>query len=447
MQFIIEQPTFDIETGIAKFTYKLGDHNFCETLHFPNGYSLATSDRAEFQNLLNLCACILGVSYFKLLAPLTISHPHFPLSAQQKTLILDIYENGLGEFYARNNLHRFGKLKIVGETSSFPILPPLPKRAGRSLVLIGGGKDSLVSVQLMDKAKQNFTPFAVNPKGPIIACIKAMDRPPLYVQRVLDKTMIEFSTKDGFYNGHMPSTAINSMIAALSAHLFGYTQIILSNERSASEGNIDFDGRQVNHQHSKSYEFEQLFADTLFETTHGALNYFSLLRPMSELKIAKIFADEIRYDQNFSSCNNNFKQTRTSKNPDIIWCTTCPKCLFVFLVFTPFMSPQRLNNIFGDNPLSHGKNIDTYRQLVGLGEQKPWECVGETLEAAAALFHLSTHPHWRDDIVVKQLSAEIVTFYGEKKMIAAWDDLMKDSTIHQIPELLHSSPNNLHQQQ
>lgn len=447
MQFIIERPSFDNKTGIATFSYQLGPHDFCETLHFPNGYSLTSTKSSQFHQLLNLCAGILGVSYFKLLAPLTIFHPEFPLGAQQKTLLLDIYENGLGEFYARNKLRRFGKLNIIGET-----LAPLgllktteaerpEKTQHKSLLLIGGGKDSLVSAQLLDTAKQGFTPFAVNPKGPIISCIKSFDQSPLYVKRILDPRMVELSAEKEFYNGHVPSTAINSIIAALSACLFGYTQIILSNERSASEGNIEFDGRNVNHQHSKSFEFEQLFAQTLHEMSAGTLSYFSLLRPMSELKIASIFEKETRYDEHFSSCNNNFKQTQTSQHLDIVWCNTCPKCLFVFLIFAPFMPPERLSRIFGNNPLSHTHNIDTYRQLAGLGEQKPWECVGETLEAAAALFHLSAQPHWRKDIVVSQLNAEIITFYGAKKMIAAWANLLKDSENHQIPEPLVSSLN------
>ncbi len=153
------------------------------------------------------------------------------------------------------------------------------------------------------------------------------------------------------------------MIAALCALLYGYDQIVLSNERSASEGNVVFDGRETNHQYSKSLGFELLIADRLAHATGGALTYFSLLRPYSEARIASLFTQGHRFDSVFSSCNRNF---RLAGHDGPLWCGECPKCHFVFLIFAPFMAKDRLLSIFGKNLLDTPVNERSFRELAAL---------------------------------------------------------------------------------
>lgn len=426
--FVIGKPAFDAASGTARFPYALGSLRFTETLDFPSGADPEQARSPAFARLLGLTALVLGVSYFKLLAPFEIEAPEIPLSDAERGFALDVYENGLAEFYARNNLKRFGKLRISAPADRSK--PEKPKLRSRALLPIGGGKDSLVSVQLLEKAGEDFKPFAVNPKGPILDSVGKTGRAPLYVTRTLDPEMINLSTKKGYYNGHVPSTAINSMIAALSALLFGYDRIVLSNERSASEGNVIFDGREANHQHSKSLEFEKLIAETLRNATGGALSYFSLLRPYSEAKIARLFAQETRFDRVFSSCNRNF---RLSGHDGPLWCGECPKCHFTFLILAPIMDKARLVAIFGKDLLANPVNEAAYRELTGLAGQKPWECVGEILEAAACLFSLTRNPGWRDATLVKKLEPDLIKQYGEAALEKAMLDLAADSSDHLIP--------------
>src|SRR5690606_22349656 len=192
-------------------------------------------------------------------APFAVAAPDIPLTASERAFVIDVYENGMGEFYARNQLARFGRLSLSAPEDAEE-RKPAPDLPERTLLPIGGGKDSLVSADLLAHTGVAFTPFAVNPKGPILSSIAAIGTEPLYVTRTLDAEMIRLGQQPGFYNGHVPSTAINSMVAALCAVLYGYNQIVLSNERSASEGNVMFDGRETNHQHSKSLGFELLIA-------------------------------------------------------------------------------------------------------------------------------------------------------------------------------------------
>ncbi|WP_152565744.1 endonuclease domain-containing protein [Devosia riboflavina] len=430
--FSILPPSFDPTTGEARFPYRLGELTFTEVLGLPTGAKAELAESPAFKKLLDLTAFVLGVSYFKLRAPFDIAAPDLALTAAEKAFVIDVYENGLGEFYARNNLARFGRLNL--STADDPVeRKPSPELPERTLLPIGGGKDSLVSVELLGHVGIDFTPFAVNPKGPILTSVDAIDRAPLYVTRTLDAEMIRLGKEPGYYNGHVPSTAINSMIASLCALLFGYDQIVLSNERSASEGNIEFDGRETNHQYSKSLGFELLIADILGNATGGALKYFSLLRPYSEARIASLFTQGKRFDAVFSSCNRNFRLTG---NDGPLWCGECPKCHFVFLIFAPFMAKDRLLKIFGKNLLDVPANERSFRELSGLAGQKPWECVGEILEAAACFYTLTRHADWHQDAIVKAVKADLFAQYGEERLQLAMAECLTDSRDHHIPPAL-----------
>lgn len=430
--FRIESPAFDPATGEARFAYTLNNLRFTERLVLPPGADGDAAASPAFARLLGLTALVLGVSYFKLRAPLAIQAPSIALNASERAFVIDVYENGLGEFYARNQLSRFGKLALTAPDDTQAPQPAmaLPQR---TLLPIGGGKDSLVSVDLLSHTGQQFTPFAVNPKGPILTSVEAIGTPPLYVTRKLDPEMIRLGQEPGYYNGHVPSTAINSMIAALCALLFGYDQIVLSNERSASEGNVMFDGRETNHQYSKSLGFELLIADILSGATGGALRYFSLLRPYSEARIASLFTKERKFDAVFSSCNRNF---RLNGNDGPLWCGECPKCHFVFLIFAPFMAKDRMLRIFGKNLLDEPANEQSFRELAGLTGQKPWECVGEILEAAACFYTLTRHADWHEDAIVQAIKADLFAHYGEEKLQRAMAECLTDSHDHHIPPAL-----------
>lgn len=426
--FEILAPTFDAATGIARFSYALDDLRFSEVLTFPAGGHPEAAGSDAFAKLLDLAAAVLGVSYFKLKAPLRVTLA-FPLTAAERDFVFDVYSNGLGEFYARNQLNHFSRIEIDAP-ADLRRTPPAPILRDRALLPIGGGKDSLVSVELLEAAGLDYSPFAVNAKGPILSSVDRLGRTPLYVTRTLDPEMLRLGKEPGYYNGHVPSTAINSMIAALTALLFSYSRVILSNERSASEGNVVHDGREVNHQHSKSLDFEVLIADVLNNATGGALSYFSLLRPYSEARIAKLFARETRFDLVFSSCNRNFT---LGGNSGALWCGECPKCHFTFLILAPVMDKDRLLSIFGQNILDKPWNERSYRELTGLAGQKPWECVGEIEEAAACLYALTGRPEWDSAAIVVALRDDLVVQYGRSRLSGALNDLMTDSPAHHVP--------------
>ena len=147
------------------------------------------------------------------------------------------------------------------------------------------------------------------------------------------------------------------------AVLDGRGAVVMSNEWSASSGNLERDGRTVNHQYSKSLEFETAFRSIL--TVGGGPEYFSLLRPWSELWIARRFAtDSAAYLPLFRSCNRAFHV-----DPRIrwkTWCGQCDKCAFIDLILAPFVPAPELAAVFaGREPL---QDVRDRHALVGIVE-------------------------------------------------------------------------------
>ena len=161
--------------------------------------------------------------------------------------------------------------------------------------------------------------------------------------RTLAPELFELN-RQGAWNGHIPVTAVNSAIMVLAALVQGVDQVVFSNERSVSYGSQIAGTGEVNHQWSKGWAFEKAFGEYVQQHIAADLNYYSLLRPLSELAVARQFAKTDFYDAHFSSCNRNFHIL--GERPVNRWCGVCPKCHFVFLALAPFMPKTRLVRIF-----------------------------------------------------------------------------------------------------
>ena len=137
----------------------------------------------------------------------------------------------------------------------------------------------------------------------------------------------------------------------------------------------------------------------------AGVRYFSLLRPLTEVAIARRFARHAAYFPIFRSCNTAFRQSPERRSSN--WCCDCPKCRFVFLALAPFVDRQRLFATFGHDMLDDPAQIDGFAELCGLQRHKPFECVGEIEESAAVMAHLAAMADWRDDAVVRALSPRL----------------------------------------
>jgi hypothetical protein len=209
----------------------------------------------------------------------------------------------------------------------------------------------------------------------------------------------------------------------------GCNAVAMSNEHSASAANLALDGVEINHQYSKSFEFEQDFARYVESFISPSINYFSLLRPLSEIEIARRFAKFPEYFDIFRSCNTAFRQAREERGRH--WCCNCPKCRFVFLALSPFVAKADLIEIFGGNLLDDGTQGDGFAELCGLRANKPFECVGEISESAGVMCYLADHPDWRDDRVVRRLNEEFPSLRDNGS--AELQELFKTRHPHRVP--------------
>ncbi|HSS06962.1 MAG TPA: endonuclease domain-containing protein, partial [Rhodanobacteraceae bacterium] len=373
---------------------------------------------------------VAGVSYYKAGVPAGIVVESSALDAPMAEFVDALYLHGLGEFAYHNKLDLRGRIAFLPseQKASGAAQVGLPRRA---LVPIGGGKDSLVSVELLKSANEPATAVWVGNSPLIAACAARTGLATLNIGRELSPILFEYN-KAGAWNGHIPVTAINSAILAVAAVLYGFDTIAFSNERSASSATLEYDGQPVNHQWSKGWAFERSFHDLLKSHVAADLDYFSLLRPLSELAVAERFARTSRYDDVFSSCNRNFRLL--GPRPADRWCGQCPKCHFVFLALAPFMPKPRLLAIFGRNLLDDIALAPAFDALMEYRDHKPFECVGEGIESRAAMAALAARAEWREDAVVARFADEIAPQLDAKGLSLA--PLLVPQGEHRIPPRL-----------
>jgi len=423
---------FDAATGEARLAYAFDDAApMLETLRFPGAPFVLDAARAQaVQRALQLLHLVAGVSYYKAAVPPTIAIDGYAIDAETAALLSTIYENGLGEFAYGNGLSLRGAIRFPAAAAATPAAPA-EQLAARALVAIGGGKDSLVSIEALRAAGVAPIVAWIGGSQLIAACAQRTGLPLLNIGRELAPALFELNRR-GALNGHIPVTAINSAILVLAALLYGCDQVVFSNERSASYGSLIPGTGEVNHQWSKGWDFERGFGEYVQRHLAADLHYYSLLRPWSELAIARQFARLHRYDAHFSSCNRNFHLL--GERPAGRWCGQCPKCRFVFLALAPFMPKPRLVGIFGRNLLDEPAQIPGYDALLEYREHKPFECVGEGSESRAAFAALTHSPAWREDALVQRFAAGILPTLDPQQLALA--PLLEAQGPHRLPASL-----------
>ena len=322
------------------------------------------------------------ISYWKCVCPPEIVVHCGHLNAEEIGWWKRLWFHGLGEFFYRNKIettiHDFVCLRCEGVTNFRQIETTFHSDA-LSLVPIGGGKDSCVTLHLLGQMKRRLMGFTVNNQSARDETFVAAGYTPwqmLRTHRYVDPSLLALNAA-GYWNGHTPFSAIVAFLGLYSAYLIGADELVLSNEASANEASVP--GTEVNHQYSKSYAFERDMNEYIQQRFGLPICYFSLLRPFHELQIAKQFAALPQYHFGFKSCNAGSKRN--------IWCCRCAKCLFVYLMLAPFLSEARLVEIFGRNLLHSPYLAEDLQALLGNRHEKPFECVG-TIEEARAAFEL-----------------------------------------------------------
>lgn len=377
--FIFKDYAFDAGNKTLSLHYSYDDIvEFTETYKFD--FDFIKYDTASLHRAIKSLFFLAGVSYYKAYLPEKIEIRKGAVSQAEAAFISETYQKGLGELFYVNKLNPHTEVRFPVTKGSEPQIATHP---GSGLLIgIGGGKDSLVSVELLRNQPKVAT-WSVGHRQQLEPLVNTIGLTHLWVDRQIDKRIIELNAGDA-YNGHVPISAILAAVGVLVAVLSGYQDVVVSNENSANEPTLEYDDVPINHQYSKSLAFEQVFQEHVKSQLGNSVRYFSLLRPLSELSIAEQFSRTgfEKYKNVFSSCNRAF----TQDNHKLFWDGTCPKCAFIFLALTPFLPKERLVELFSGNNLLLNTGLEpTYRQLLGIEGNKPLECVGEIKESRAAM--------------------------------------------------------------
>jgi hypothetical protein len=331
----------------------------------------------------------------------------------------------LAEFSYINHLDVAGRFHLTADRDAQPVTQDLllPERA---LVAMGGGKDSLVGLDLMRRSGMELVPVCIGASPLIEDTVAAAALPLLRIGRQLAPGL-KVLNETGAYNGHVPVTAINSAILLCAAILYGFRFVVFSNERSADEATlITPDGVSVNHQFSKTSTFEVDFRNVVRNCISPDIEYFSILRPYSELDIVRRFSVMTSFHKVYSSCNRNFHLHGSPVEHR--WCGACPKCRFAALSLAVFLEPENVRAIQGADLLDDLNQLDGFRAICGLAQDKPFECVGEIGESRAALAALAERRSWRSHAVVRALIPELQNVF-----VPPMAALLQPSAAHFIP--------------
>ncbi len=323
------------------------------------------------------------ISYWKCVCSPNVIIKCGKINDEQIKWFKKLYFYGLGELFFTNNIktniNEFMNIICEGEKDYSSVEVNSNNFSFKNYIIpIGGGKDSVVTLELL-KSKENKLALIINPKPVTLKCAELAEIEAdkiIEVKRVIDKELLDLNSK-GYINGHTPFSSVLAFISYLVAFLTGREYIALSNESSANESNVD--GEKINHQYSKSYEFEKDFEEYSNKYLKLPIKYFSFLRPLNELQIAMIFSRYENYHKVFKSCNVG------SKGEVWKWCCECPKCLFAYIMLSTFLYKEKIVNIFGKDMFEDKNMEETFIDLIGKGKNKPFECVGTYEEVNCAI--------------------------------------------------------------
>ena len=380
--FVFRGYHFDKESKTLKLNYSFDEElKFTEEFRFD--FPFITYNTEALDRACQTLFFLAGVSYYKAYRTDNIRIDHGKLDKAGAAFFAEVYQRGLGEYFYVNKLDPQTEIPFVANA---PDLRPIHIESGGSvnrgaIIGLGGGKDSLVTVELL-RSQPHIATWSLGHRKQMEPLVRAIDLPHLWVERTIDPLIIELNNQDAL-NGHIPISAIFSAVGTIVAILSGHRDNVVSNENSSNEPTLHYNGEDINHQYSKSLDYEVLYQKYLDHLFGEGSRYYSFLRPFSEIRIAQMFSElgYEKYKHVFSSCNRAYVQSSNKMS----WCGQCSKCAFVFLALTPFIERRELEKLWHKNLLLDPTLVTTYENLLGIDGEKPLDCVGEIKESREAM--------------------------------------------------------------
>lgn len=372
-----------VESGIEiKFEYSIGEKlRFApELLLRKVDWPLIGDSLGELDGLVFHLGLIELLSYWKVTCSPVIEVGCGYLDPDQTAWWNRLILNGMGEFFFTNSIDfaddGFVAISVNGATCAAH--KPLDlKLRQRSLVPVGGGRDSAFTLRTLGTGTRPFRAMILNPTpAPLRVAALVQGPPPIVIERAIDPLLLDLN-RNGFMNGHTPFSAYLAFLGALCLAVYNYSEIVIANERSANEPNTFFGGLAINHQYSKSFQFETDFDEYLERYLLPSARYFSFVRSLNELQIAREFARIPEMLCAFRSCN------RMQRSDG--WCRACAKCVSVYITSYPFIDSAKLREVFGTDLYELGCTVEIARAIMGHGTHRPLDCICGADEATVSI--------------------------------------------------------------
>jgi UDP-N-acetyl-alpha-D-muramoyl-L-alanyl-L-glutamate epimerase len=370
-EFIYNSYSWKISGNILKigFNFTISPSiQFHPVIHISGTSNFHKLPKEQMNNIVFHLGMIELFSYWKATCSPTIIIKTGRLDKEQIKWWNKLLINGMGEYFYKNKIDfTIPNFTTIKAQSTKVYKPFISSVTDSYLMLFGGGKDSLVAYEILKKAHKKIVPLWLNPLLNYGKIQEAGSTPPaITVKRIIDPQLIKLN-QQGYLNGHVPFSAYLAFLSLIISTISGYKYMVTANEKSSDEANVKYFGQNINHQYSKTWEFEKDFNLYINKYITLDISYFSAIRPLFELQVAKLFSKYPKYFDAFNSCNKFMKINK--------WCDGCPKCLSVNLLLSPFLSQEKLIEIFGNDLLGNKNLLSLYKQLIGAKFPKPFECV------------------------------------------------------------------------
>jgi hypothetical protein len=308
-----------------------------------------------------------------------------------------IFDNVWAQWRYENDLSDYMHPDIARSQSGRLTTAALQRRNANNRILLfcGGGKDSLVAMKSLERGNFAFDSLSYSSsiygtaqlQHALIRRLQQFSKPEnCYRQWIfddfLDSPVLSLRPEFGVKTltaAETPSS-IFSVIPLILAH--GHSHIALGHERSADTGQVHWTktGEDINHQWGKSYEAENLINSYIKRFLVSDFEYFSILKPIYDTLIFQMLQRDLSAVPATHSCN--------IRKP---WCMRCPKCAYVWLGYMAFLPLEVVRKTFGPENLFDVPELQIiFRQLLGLENQLPFECIGQASESQL-FFELCKH--------------------------------------------------------
>jgi UDP-N-acetyl-alpha-D-muramoyl-L-alanyl-L-glutamate epimerase len=419
------------------FAFAAGPLRFRPVVEFtglsPDETAAVTTPTAR--RMIRALAIVEAFSYWKALCSPVIEVALPAPDAAELDWWQSFWPGAMGEFFYRNGIDYTvpGFLDIKAAAAPEPDGLARDGRAAATappLVLFSGGKDSLALARIVQSSSAGPADFFLyNPvasQRDLVQSLASGGRF-LEVRRTILPELLRLNAA-GHPNGHTPFSAYLAIAAMLAGYLRGSGFVSAGNSRSDDEPNVrSYLGRPVNHQWTKSYEFEAALATYRDRWLPGAPAYSSPLRPLYELQIIASLSGDIDGYLRTASCN----RVRGDG-----WCRSCAKCAWVFLATAALFGHDLAIRKTGGDMFANPDLAGVYAEMAGLTGEKPFECTGSEDEVRTAIRAVG-QGHSPDDLPALAAclrSPAITSARPLGEILAGWghDDLVPAALLRQV---------------